>query len=200
MNRIILASNSPRRKELLKLAGLEFVVDAADIDENIGQEDPEELVKELSYRKAYAVAGRHPDAVIIAADTVVALEDTILGKPADPEEAKQMLSLLSGRTHRVLTGVTILMPESREPSQASGDDGRWEQKTFCEMTEVTFYNLTDEEMESYIATGEPMDKAGAYGIQGKGALLVKRISGDYNNVVGLPLARLWRVLQALQGC
>lgn len=181
---IILASGSPRRRELLERMGIrEFTVISPAADESL--EDgapPAEQVERLSRRKADAVAAQaDPDALIIAADTVVALEGTILGKPADEEEAFRMLSALSGVRHQVYTGVTV----------ARG--GRT--LTRHEVTSVDFRSLEPEEVELYIATGECMDKAGAYGIQGYGALLVEGINGDYYNVVGLPVACLAQMLK-----
>ena len=181
--RIILASNSPRRKELLGQIGLtDFKVSAPNVDESV--EDglsPAEIVEELSLRKARAAAKRAgPDDVIIAADTVVAVDGQVLGKPRSEAGAFEMLRKLSGREHQVYTGVTVMQ------------GGR--AVTEHEETVVTFRALSDEEIWGYIATEEPMDKAGAYGIQGIGALLVSGIRGDYSNVVGLPVFRLGRML------
>ncbi len=187
MKKILLASNSPRRRELLSQAGIDFEVKVSDVDENIGETDPEELVKKLSRLKAGAVYGNNKDRTVIGADTVVSIDGRILGKPTDKDDAFAMLRMLSGKTHQVFTGVTIFFP-GEEP------DAEPEIKTFAEKTDVTFYELTDEEIENYIETGEPMDKAGAYAIQGKGAVLVEKISGDYNTVVGLPLARTVRAV------
>ncbi len=173
---MILASNSPRRREILTQGGFSFTVDAADIDEDLGIDDPAKLVEELSYNKARAVADRHPGDIIIGADTVVVIENDILGKPSDEADAANMLRCLSGATHQVMTGVSLICGKKRI--------------TFHEVTDVTFFELTDEEIKDYVNTGEPLDKAGAYGIQGRGALLVESIKGDYLNVVGLPLARL----------
>lgn len=187
--KIILASQSPRRKELLERMGIrEFDILSPGVDEDISESlPPEELVERLSQRKAQAVAGRLRDrdagAVIIAADTVVALEGTVLGKPADERSAFTMLSALSGQRHQVHTGLTVIRGETRV--------------TLHETTEVWFRELQPEEIDCYIATGEPMDKAGAYGIQGYGALLVEGIQGDYYNVMGLPVCRLGRVLAEL---
>ena len=183
---IVLASNSPRRREILTQGGYEFTVDAADVDENLGIIDPAELVEALSFKKAMAVADKYPDKTVIGADTVVAIDGDILGKPIDESDAQNMLRELSGRTHQVVTGVTVVLP--------TVDGGRGHE-TFHEITDVTFYELSDDEIDTYVSTGEPLDKAGAYGIQGRGALLVERISGDYLNVVGLPLARLSRILK-----
>ena len=183
---IILASNSPRRRELLGQMGVrDFAVLAPNVDETV--EDglsPAQMVEELSLRKARAAAGRAgADDLIIAADTVVALEGKVLGKPRDEEDAFAMLSALSGREHHVYTGVTLL----RDGRAATGH----------ELTAVRFRALEPQEIRGYIATGEPMDKAGAYGIQGVGALLVEGIRGDYCNVVGLPVFRLGRMLAQL---
>ena len=179
--KIILASNSPRRKELLTQAGIDFEVKSADVEEVTDKTKPEEVVMDLSKLKANAIAKENPGRRIIAADTVVAFNGEILGKPKDEADAFRMLKELSGNTHHVYTGVTII-----------DEDGK--SNTFYEATAVSMYENSDELINKYIATGEPMDKAGAYGIQGKGAILVKEISGDYNNVVGLPLAKVYRNL------
>ncbi len=182
---IILASNSPRRKELLERIGItDFTVAAPNVDESV--EDglsPAEIVEQLSLRKARAAAKKAgPSDLIIAADTVVALDGAVLGKPRDKDAAFAMLTALSGREHHVFTGVTVLRGE--------------EAATLHEETAVTFRQLTPEEIRGYIATGEPMDKAGAYGIQGIGALLVSGIRGDYCNVMGLPVFRLGQILSS----
>lgn len=182
---IILASQSPRRKELLCQMGLKgFKIISPDVDETVEENlSPDQLVEELSLRKARAVAEEaDEDDLIIAADTVVALEGSVLGKPADEREAFGMLSALSGNRHRVYTGVTVLRGSRSITSH--------------EETIVTFRDLDPEEIMNYIETGEPMDKAGAYGIQGLGALLVSGIEGDYFNVMGLPVFRLGRILSA----
>ena len=180
---IILASQSPRRKELLGQMGLRgFKVTSPEVDETVDEHlPPAQVVEELSRRKAMAVA-RHADGddLIIAADTVVALEGAVLGKPADQREAFAMLTALSGNRHYVYTGLTVIQ----------GD----RVVTQHECTTVTFRDLEPEEISHYIATGEPMDKAGAYGIQGLGAMLVSGMEGDYFNVVGLPIFRLSRIL------
>ena len=183
---IILASKSPRRRELLEQMGVrDFRIITPDIDEHMDRDlPPAELVRQISEEKARAVAAQvGPDAVVIAADTVVALDGVVLGKPADKEEAFRMLSLLSGNRHQVYTGLTVLRGEQVF--------SQWEE------TAVTFRPLTAEEIEAYIATGEPMDKAGAYGIQGYGALFIEGISGDYYNVMGLPVCRLGQILGQL---
>ena len=180
---IILASNSPRRRELLERIGIaDFTVAAPNVDESVEPGlSPADMVEQLSLRKAMAAAGHFgPDDLILAADTVVALDGAVLGKPRDENDAFAMLSALSGREHRVYTGVTVLR----------GDKA----VTQHEETAVTFRELSPDEIRGYIATGEPMDKAGAYGIQGVGALLVSGIRGDYSNVMGLPVFRLGRIL------
>lgn len=175
----ILASASPRRKELLSLAGIEYAVVVSECEEILPEKIlPHEAVILLAKQKAEDVFSRNSDCMVIAADTVVALEDKILGKPKDAEDAFNMLSELSGRQHTVYTGVCIM-------TKAKTD-------CFFVGTDVEFYSLTEKEIREYIATKEPMDKAGAYGIQGKGFVLVKGIHGDYFNVVGLPLAETVR--------
>lgn len=182
MKDIILASGSPRRKELMTLAGFDFTVKVADVDESLPDEiTPYDAVKMLSLKKASAVSDCYPDSVVIGADTVVAFENKILGKPASKENAFEMLKTLSGNTHKVYTGVAIIYKDRIS--------------NFFEETDVEFYPLSDDEIQEYIDTGEPMDKAGAYGIQGKGCVLVKRINGDYSNVVGLPISKLYRELK-----
>ena len=182
--KLILASQSPRRRELLARMGLDFTVISPRIDEDsFTDPDPAALVRTLSREKALAVAREQdPETLVIAADTVVVLDGQALGKPGNEAEAAAMLSALSGRSHAVWTGVTVC--------QGSRAD------TEAECTQVTFRPLTGEEIRHYVATGEPMDKAGAYGIQGFGSLLVEGIRGDYFNVVGLPVCRLGRMLAA----
>ncbi len=177
-----MASASPRRRELLDRTGIEYTVDPADVDESTEISDPKEVVEELSRRKARAVLCKHPDARVIAADTVVSIDGEILGKPSDREEAIAMLTRLSGREHLVFTGVTI----------ASNEESGEVIDTFAECTRVEMYDNSPELISWYVDTGEPMDKAGAYGIQGKGTVLVKSVTGNYDNVVGLPLAALMR--------
>lgn len=180
--KIILASQSPRRRELLGKMGLEFTTKSPEIDEAAIQGLPaQELVKALSREKALHIAkDADPDAIVIGSDTVVVLDGVILGKPADRADAIRMLTGLSGRSHEVCTGVTVCQGD-KVVSQA-------------EVTQVTFRTLTQDEIAQYVATGEPMDKAGSYGIQGYGGLLVSGIQGDYSNVVGLPVCRLGRML------
>ena len=183
---IILASQSPRRRELLERMGLTgFRVVSPDVDEHMEEDlPPAQLVCRLSQRKARAVREQVGDeGLIIAADTVVALDGTVLGKPADELAAFKMLSTLSGVRHQVYTGLTVLRGG--------------EEHTEYEVTDVSFRELTQGEIEDYIRTGEPMDKAGAYGIQGYGALFISGIQGDYYNVMGLPVCRLGQLLETL---
>ena len=177
---IILASKSPRRRELMELIGLPFTVRVAQVDETMEDLPPEEAVAQLSRKKAEA-ARQTLDEVVIGADTIVVLDGKILGKPEDATDAYRMLKFLSGRRHQVMTGVTVLL------------GGRC--VSITEVTEVSFRQLTDGEILSYIASGDPMDKAGSYGIQSGGALFVDEIHGDYYNVVGLPVCRLHQILK-----
>ena len=180
---LILASGSPRRKELLSLFRIPFTVVPADVDETMDPaKAPCEEVARLSAKKARAVK-REPDDVVIAADTIVVCEGKVLGKPKSEENAYAMLSLLSGRDHQVMTGCTVLRGEKCE--------------TFTEVTDLHFRTLSEREIRAYIASGEPMDKAGAYGIQGGAALFCRRMEGDYYNVMGLPVCRLWQTLQSI---
>ena len=180
---LILASASPRRRELLNLLGLPFTVRPVKIDETLDPAlPPMEAVGRLSARKARAQLRRTGE-VFLAADTVVVLNGKILGKPRSPEEAAGMLRALAGQEHLVMTGLTVASD--------------WGTETVTEVTAVRFRDLTDREIAAYVATGEPMDKAGAYGIQGGGAIFVTGIAGDYYNVVGLPLCRLYGVLRRL---
>jgi len=176
---IVLASSSPRRKELLESIGLKFVVDPVEVAEDLKRKlKPAELAKTISLEKARAAASRHPGCIIIAADTFGLLNGEIMGKPRDEEEARRMLRSLGGRCHRVVTGFTILDTETSKAISKAVE------------TKVYFRELDSEEIEAYVKTGEPLDKAGAYAIQGLGALLVERIEGDYYNVIGLPLSSL----------
>ena len=180
--KIVLASQSPRRRQLLGQMGLEFTTQSPKIDESAFHgRDARDLVETLSREKARWVARQQtPDTLVIGADTVVVLDGAILGKPRDGAEAQAMLAALSGRDHQVFTGVTLCQGD-RILTQA-------------EETQVTFRPLTGQEIRQYVSTGEPMDKAGAYGIQGLGGLLVEGIRGDYHNVMGLPICRLGRML------
>ncbi|MBQ6164272.1 MAG: septum formation protein Maf [Clostridia bacterium] len=184
--KIVLASASPRRKEILELAGLapdEII--PSDADETVPEGlTPDETVRILAKRKGEGVRPKAgEDALVISSDTVVALGNEILGKPADRDDARRMLRLLSGKKHFVYTGVYITF--------------RNRETLFCNATEVEFYELTDGEIEAYLDTGEPFDKAGAYGIQGRGCFLVKRIDGDFFSVMGLPAAEVYRAVRAI---
>lgn len=179
--KLILASQSPRRQELLQRLGIPFRVQVADIDETMDPASlPEQEVARVSRCKALAI-GRKPGDVVIAADTIVVCRDKVLGKPHSGEEARQMLRLLSDKTHQVMTGVTVLW--------AGGE------RTFTEVTDLYFRPLSEAEIDRYVRSGEPMDKAGAYGIQGGAALFCPRMEGDYYNVMGLPVCRLGQVLK-----
>ena len=181
MKDFIVASASPRRKEILSMGGFGFRIIPSDCDETIKEKlSPEETVKVLAERKALSVLEKNTESVVLGCDTVVALGDEILGKPADREDAFKMIKALSGKTHRVCTGVCIADKDKTN--------------TFVSVAEVEFYELSDETAESYVATGECDDKAGAYGIQGLGGTLVKSIKGDYYAIVGLPYAETVRVL------
>lgn len=181
--KIVLGSGSPRRREILTQAGIDFDVIVSDCEERITKTVPAEVVRELSEQKAEDVwdkaVGRYEstdDLMVIGADTIVAFDDVIFGKPADKEEAVRMLKALSGATHQVYTGVTVLTADKRI--------------IFADRTDVTMYEVDDAEIERYAASGEPMDKAGAYAIQGGYARYIKSINGEYNNVVGFPVARM----------
>ena len=180
---LILASQSPRRKELLGLFRLPFTVRIADIDETMDlNKQPFDEVARVSRCKAEAVA-RNADDIVIAADTIVVCEGKVLGKPRDESDAKAMLSLLSGRDHQVMTGMCVLRGETVI--------------TATEVTDIHFRELSDTEIDAYVATGEPMDKAGSYGIQGGAALFAEKMVGDYYNVMGLPVCRLWKILHEI---
>ena len=182
--RLILASASPRRRELLSQAGVDFEVRPVDIDETVRPgESPAGFVVRLAREKAAAAAANHPRAPVLAADTVVVLGDQILGKPAGPEDAARMLGLLSGRVHQVLTGFCLLEPSfSRDATDYVS-------------TDVEFRPLSEADIRNYVDSGECLDKAGAYAIQGRGASLTRRINGSYTNVVGLPLAEVLILLR-----
>lgn len=180
---LILASASPRRQELLRQIGLKFQVVPADVDEQSQGETPVQTVKELARRKAYYVAEQvRNDGCILGADTVVVFEGRIMGKPSDREEAVSMLSSLQGNTHSVFTGVCAVKKQGKEIQEI----------LFAEETKVTIYKMEMWEIETYVDTLEPMDKAGAYGIQGIFAKYIQCIQGDYNNVVGLPVSRIYQ--------
>lgn len=189
--KIYLASASPRRKELLKQVGISFRVMPSVVEEKAAKERPDEVVEELSYRKAVDVCGRlaaegKEDFVVIGADTVVSAWGKILGKPADKADAARMLKELQGGSHQVYTGVTLAWKYKDMSAMYA---------TFSECTDVTMYAMTDEEIKTYVDSGEPMDKAGAYAIQGLFAAYIQGICGDYNNVVGLPVGRVCQELK-----
>ncbi len=199
---IILASKSPRRKQLLEDAGVHFTVftGSTEVDETLEPDllaDPEEAVKKLAERKAGAVVQEvlalNPVGlgIVIGADTMVVLDGEMLGKPYSADHAREMLRKLSGRTHQVISGVSVWMLLLNETEEKGGDGNvSIGFRTFTETSQVTFKELTDEDINAYVATGETIDKAGAYGIQGKGAALVEKYEGDYNNIVGLPVDKL----------
>lgn len=191
---IILASGSPRRSELLEREGVPFTVRVSEVDEALEPDilrDPQEAAKKLAERKAGAVVQEVLGvdyvgaAAIIGADTMVVSNGKIYGKPRDEEDAKRILRELSGRVHQVITGVSVWLVSAPDAENVSLGF-----RTFAETSHVTFNELTEEVIEAYVATGEPLDKAGAYGIQGEGGALVKGVAGDYDNVVGLPVKRL----------
>lgn len=184
--RIVLASASPRRKEILSQAGLEFEVITSDVDESSDIKIPDELVKELSKRKALEVAEKVEEhTIVIAADTLVFAGDDILGKPVDREDAARMVDILSGKSHFVYTGVCVIIKDSAKERCIS----------FAEGTEVVVHELSEAEKTAYLSQSEIYDKAGAYAIQGKFAPYIKKINGDYYNVVGLPLSALYQALK-----
>lgn len=186
MKKLVLASASPRRAELLKQIGLKFVVDPSNHEETLENNlPPERLAMVLSLKKARAVARRHRNAVVIAADTIGVLKGKVIGKPKSAADARRMLRSLSGKTHLVITGFTVY------------DTGARRIATKAVETRVHFRRLTTAEIDAYVATGEPLDKAGAYGIQERGAVFVDRIDGDYFNVIGLPLCVLVETLKKL---
>ena len=209
---LVLASASPRRQELLRNAGISFTVQPADIDETpLAGESPRECAERLAREKALAVWRTRPQDVVLGADTIVVVDATILGKPVDGEDAARMLRLLSGRVHRVITGVCVVeavasrqLPVASEnlavrSAQFAGEILRTENRelrTASETTLVTMDELSEDEIRDYVASGEPMDKAGAYAIQGRASRWIPRIEGDYSNVVGLPVALVWHMLGA----
>lgn len=182
---IVLGSKSARRKELLELMGYEFSVDGADTDETVRDyRDPEDYVRKIALKKSEVIAKRHPDKLVICADTVVCIKNEILGKPVSPDDARRMIRLLSGRCHYVLTAVVL--------------DYRGRKVSFVEKTEVVIDRLTEEEIEEYVASDEPYDKAGAYAIQGRFAKHISKINGDYYNVMGLPINRLYHEIKNIE--
>jgi len=184
---LVLASASPRRQELLRNAGIAFVTQPADIPEDLlPDESPQAYAERLARQKARTVFAQRPNDLVLGADTVVVVDEEILGKPVNRADAARMLRLLSGKRHRVTTGVCLISPCGEQPPS---------EDTRSETTLVTVNELTEDEIQAYIATGEPMDKAGAYAIQGMASRWIPRIEGDYFNVVGLPVALLWQMLR-----
>lgn len=186
----ILASGSPRRKELLGKLNIDFEILVSDVDETVNDSNPETIVETLANRKAKAVFDliEEDNILVIGADTLVFYDGEPLGKPSDIQEATDMLSMLSGRTHQVLTGVSVIYRIA----------GKEETVTFHDTTDVTFYDIDRFDIAEYIKTGSPLDKAGAYGIQDDFAKHIKKINGDYNNVVGLPVSKLYQILKNIK--
>jgi septum formation protein len=207
---LILASASPRRRDLLRSAGISFVVEPADVEETPRAGEPaRDCAERLAREKALAIGRKRPWDVVLGADTIVVVEGTILGKPADRDDAVRMLKMLSNRVHQVITGVCVIHP-GRGTQFPSGSQtwlaapdgpgtGARELKTASETTLVTMSAISDHEIEDYVATGEPIDKAGAYAIQGIASRWIPRIEGDYSNVVGLPVSLVYRILRDVQG-
>lgn len=189
MKKIILASASPRRKELLEQIGLEFTVMPSDVEENPASTLPQDVVIELSKEKARDVWERigQDDSLVISADTIVSVEGEILGKPKDEEDAVRMLGLLSGKEHQVYTGITMIWIDG---------EGKQEEYSFYVCTGVLMYRMNRAEIMEYVCGGEPMDKAGAYAVQGRAAAFIKSVRGEYSNVVGLPVGRLYQEMKA----
>lgn len=183
MRKFILASQSPRRAELLKYLDIPFSIVPSDIDETIDfSQPPIEEIKRLAYKKAKDVLSRNENALVLGADTVVVVDNEILGKPKDKEEAFSMLKKLANRKHQVITGVCLISQDKTD--------------AFASVSEVYFHDLSDDEILSYIENEKPFDKAGAYGIQGKAALFIERIDGDYYSIMGLPIALIYQHLKA----
>jgi nucleoside triphosphate pyrophosphatase len=200
---LVLASASPRRQELLRNAGITFTVQPANVDETpLPRETPRECAERLARDKALAVWRDHPKELVLGADTVVVAGSEMLAKPVDADDAARMLRLLSGRTHEVITGVCLVKAALGSQYSAapttSGGDRNFELTVAAETTAVTMYEVSDQEILEYVATGEPMDKAGGYAIQGMASRWIPRIEGDYSNVVGLPVALLYRMLKETQ--
>jgi septum formation protein len=210
---LILASASPRRQELLRNAGISFAVEPANIDETpIEGEHPRDCAERLAREKAITVWKSRPQDLVLGADTIVVVDDTMLGKPVDTDDAARMLRMLSGRQHQVITGVCLVSPARAQPDGKSprlanagrsgaplGIASSASVRTASETTLVTFEQLSEKDVRDYVATGEPMDKAGAYAIQGIASRWIPRIEGDYSNVVGLPVALVYRMLRERMG-
>lgn len=204
---LVLASASPRRQDLLSSAGISFAVQPADVDETpLAGESARDCAERLAREKALAVWRTRPRDLVLGADTVVVVDSAILGKPLDSDDAARMLRMLSGRVHQVITGVCLARPSRTAPSATAPKGSRdavrtedCELRASSETTFVTFNEMTNAEIRDYVATGEPMDKAGAYAIQGIAARWIPRIEGDYSNVVGLPVALVYRMLRERVG-
>ena len=200
---LVLASASPRRQDLLRSAGISFAVQSADVDETpLAGESARACAERLACQKALKVSSERPLDLVLGADTVVVVDSTILGKPSDANDAARMLRMLSGRAHQVITGVCLVspvasgqLPYTNEGAQEVLGTENWDVRVGSEITLVTFAALSDAEIQEYVATGEPMDKAGAYAIQGIASRWIPRIEGDYSNVVGLPVALVYRMLR-----
>jgi septum formation protein len=191
---LILASASPRRQELLRAAGIAITVQPTNLPE-VPQEGeaPKIFAERMAREKAWAVFKDHPSDYVLGADTIVVMDKQILGKPANRQDAERMLRMLSGHTHEVTTGVCIMGPKSSANTTGKTEPALGD--TRSETTRVTMYKLSDEEIKSYVDSGEPMDKAGAYAIQGMASRWIPRVEGDYSNVVGLPIALVYRMLK-----
>ena len=196
---LVLASASPRRQELLRAAGIAITVQPTNIPETpLDGELPKTFAERLAHEKAWAIFKQRPNDFVLGADTIVVVDGQILGKPADAADAARMLRLLSGRTHEVTTGVCLMGPRAAPADAGNAVNPKTEVSlgdTRSETTRVTMHSLTDDEIRAYIETGEPMDKAGAYAIQGMASRWIPRIEGDYSNVVGLPVALVYRMLR-----
>ena len=206
---LVLASASPRRRDLLTSAGISFAVEAAEVDETpLAGESARDCAERLAREKALAVWRKRPQDLVLGADTVVVVDELILGKPADADDAVRMLRMLSGRVHQVITGVSLVSAKSRGQRPGTSETamprdpvatGECELRTASETTLVTMSEISDKEVREYVATGEPMDKAGAYAIQGIASRWIPRIEGDYGNVVGLPVALVYRMMRERSG-
>ena len=192
MRKVVLASASPRRRDLLQQVNIEFEICPSQIEEHMIDGAPQQTVMSLASQKAMDVAQRvlvtNDERIVLGADTIVVYQEKILGKPEDVKDASRMLNMLSGHVHQVYTGVCMI----------ENTDGVLRSHTFYEQTDVKMYPLCQKQIDQYIASGEPMDKAGSYGIQGSGAAFIESIHGDYNNVVGLPVSKIWQYLYQTQ--
>ncbi len=194
MYKIVLASGSPRRKEILEQVGVKFIINISDKEEIITKDKPEEIVTELAFMKAWDVAGKIQDkSIIIGADTMVAIDGQVMGKPKNEADARIMLQMLQGTRHQVYTGVSVII-KSNELQKGQDKNNEDKVINFVEKTDVWVYPMQEDQIAGYIASGEPFDKAGGYGIQGKFAVNIEKIDGDYYNIVGFPVAKLYTIL------